>query len=310
MTPEQPILLVVAAENDGIRVDRYIADTIDALSRSHTRKLIDDGHILVNTAPCKASYAIRTGDTITITLPPPQPTEIIPEAIPLDILYEDEHIVIINKPAGMVVHPAPGHTSGTLVHALLSRYPDMHISGDTRPGIVHRLDQDTSGVMVVARNQQAMHMLSDQQKARAMHKAYLLVVEGRFREPSGSIEAPIARHPQDRKRQSVVAHGRYARTHYRVLEELGTYTLVEAVLETGRTHQIRVHFAHIHRPVLADPLYGLRKPRATFGLRRQFLHAHKLGLTLPTDDTWQEYTAPLPTDLTAALDRLYASVRR
>lgn len=300
----------VAAAHVGERLDRYIAEVVATLSRSYARKLIDEGSIRVNQHAAKPAQPLRIGDVITVQVPAPQPVELTPEPIPLAIIYEDSDIVMVNKPAGMVVHPAPGHHSGTLVHALLARYPDMHVSGDMRPGIVHRLDQDTSGLLVVARHDQAMRTLSEQQKARLMHKAYLLVVEGHFREPEGVIDAPIGRHPHDRKRQAIVANGRAARTHYRVLEELGPYTLLEALLETGRTHQIRVHFASRHRPVLADPLYGPRKPRATFGLQRQFLHAHKLGLYLPSDESWQEYEAPLPPDLQTALHRLRASVQR
>jgi 23S rRNA pseudouridine1911/1915/1917 synthase len=209
----------------------------------------------------------------------------------------------------MVVHPAPGHNDGTLVNAILARYPDVNLCGTLRPGIVHRLDQGTSGLLVVARNDHAMHSLTEQQKARTMHKAYLAVVEGRFKEPAGLIDAPIGRHPNDRKRRAVVMDGRDARTGYRVIEELDNYTLIEAVLETGRTHQIRVHFSYKNRPVLADPLYGPRKPRATFGLKRQFLHAYKLGFFLPADNTWREFTAPLPEDLLTVLNKLRASVR-
>jgi 23S rRNA pseudouridine1911/1915/1917 synthase len=204
----------------------------------------------------------------------------------------------------MVVHPAPGHPRGTLANALLARYPGLQIGGSVRPGLVHRIDQDTSGLLVVARTDQAMHDLIAQQQARSMHKAYLAVVEGRMKEPQGTIDAPIGRHPTDRKRQAIVAGGREARTHYRVLEELGRYTLLEARLETGRTHQIRVHFAAQQRPVLGDPLYGPRRQRATFGLRRQFLHAYRLGFRLPGSGTWREFESPLPPDLAATLDKL------
>lgn len=298
--------LTVAPEQEGERLDRYVAGAVPDLSRSAVQHLIEQGLVLLNEGAAKASQQVRAGDAITISRPPPQPLELRAEPIPLDVLYEDDDIVVLNKAAGMVVHPAPGHHSGTLVHALLARYPDMHIGQTMRPGIVHRLDQDTSGVMVVARNDHAMQQLTAQQKARAMRKGYLAVVEGPFKEPAGTIDAPIGRHPRDRKRQAVVANGREARTHYRVLEELGTYTLLEVVLETGRTHQIRVHLAHIHRPVLGDPLYGPRKPRATFGLRRQFLHASQLGLSLPADGSWHLSTAPLPEDLQTALDKLRA----
>lgn len=298
--------LLVDQHWDGVRLDRYVALVVDALSRSYARQLIEDGHIQVNRRDARPSHAVQTGDLVTVRRPLPQPTDIKPEAIPLDIVYEDADVVVVNKPAGMVVHPAPGHISGTLVNALLARYPNMHLSGDVRPGIVHRLDQDTSGLLVIARNDHAMQLLTEQQRARQMHKAYLAVVEGRFKEPQGVIDAPLGRHPVDRKRQSVIADGRTARTHYRVLEELGAYTLLEVVLETGRTHQIRVHFAYKSRPVLGDPLYGPRKPPATFGLKRQFLHAYKLGFVLPSDNVWHEFVAPLPEELAVVLEKLRA----
>ncbi|NJP06629.1 MAG: RluA family pseudouridine synthase [Chloroflexaceae bacterium] len=300
--------LIVSAAEAGDRLDRYLTRWNDSLSRSYIQQLIADGNIQVNQRPARPAQPVRAGDQITLSYPPRQTTDLQPEVIPLDIIYEDPDIVIVNKAAGMVVHPAPGHDSGTLVHALLARYPDMEVNGTLRPGIVHRLDQGTSGLLVVARRSTAMHYLTEQQKAQKMHKAYLAVVEGRLKRESGTISAPIGRHPVDRKRQAIVAHGRSATTHYRVLEALGNYTLVEAVLETGRTHQIRVHFAAQHHPVLADALYGPRKPRASFGLQRQFLHAYRLGLYHPADQTWREFTAPLPEDLEDALDRLRKTV--
>jgi 23S rRNA pseudouridine1911/1915/1917 synthase len=271
------IHLVVEPVHAGQRLDRYIADMVQEVSRSYVQKLLDEGHIHINQREGKAAQQIKPGDVIMIFCPPVQNVDIMPETLPLDIVYEDDDVVVINKTAGMVVHPAPGHHSGTLVNALLARYPDMQISGDLRPGIVHRLDQNTSGLIVVARHDRAMHSLTEQQKAHRMYKAYLCVVEGRFNEPTGMIDAPLGRHPKDRKRQAVVAEGREARTHYHVLEDLGNYTLLRVVLETGRTHQIRVHMAYKQRPVLADPLYGPRHHGPTFGLTRQFLHAAILG---------------------------------
>jgi 23S rRNA pseudouridine1911/1915/1917 synthase len=296
--------LQVAPEWSGERLDRYVAGVVEALSRSYVRRLIDDGAIRLNQRAAKPGQVVQPGDTVTIDVPPPQQTHLLAEALPLRIVYEDDTVVVVDKAAGMVVHPAPGHASGTLVNALLARYPDMQVGGTLRPGIVHRLDQDTSGLLVVARNDEAMRLLVEQQKARQMLKVYLVVVDGRMKEHEGVIDAPIGRHPADRKRQAIVAHGREARTRYRVLEELGPYTLLEAVLETGRTHQIRVHFASRHRPVLGDAVYGPRKPRATFGLTRQFLHAARLGFVLPSGGMWREFTAPLPADLAAGLDRL------
>ncbi|MCG8352567.1 MAG: RluA family pseudouridine synthase [Chloroflexales bacterium] len=301
--------LLVDPHGEGMRLDRFVALAVETMSRSYARQLIVDGHILVNRCDAKPSQELRVGDRVTIQRPLPQPTDIVPEAIPLDVVYEDQDVIVINKAAGMVVHPAPGHVSGTLVNALLARYPDMIISGDMRPGIVHRLDQDTSGLMVVARHDEAMQFLGEQQRARKMHKAYLLVVEGHFKQWEGVIDAPIGRHPGQRKRQAVVTNGRAARTHYRVLEELGNYSLLEAVLETGRTHQIRVHFAYKSRPVLGDSLYGPRKPRATFGLQRQFLHSYKLGFVLPASGVWREFTISLPNDLAVVIEKIRASAQ-
>lgn len=309
MAHAETLQLFVEPEGAGERIDRYVSQVVETLSRSYARQLIEDGHIQINQCGVRPSQPVKPGDVITIQRPLPQPTDIIPEAIPLTIVYEDADVAVVEKPAGMVVHPSPGHTSGTLVNALLARYPDLHIGNDIRPGIVHRLDQDTSGLLVIARHNEAMRLLKAQQKDRAMHKAYLAVVEGHFSEMVGVIQAPIGRHPTDRKRQAVVPHGRDARTHYRVVEELGNYTLVEAVLETGRTHQIRVHFAHKQRPLLGDPLYGQRRRRATFGLQRQFLHAYKLGFTLPSSGTWCEFQSLLPDDLTAALRSLRLAAR-
>jgi 23S rRNA pseudouridine1911/1915/1917 synthase len=303
----EPLALTVAAEDEGQRLDRYVAARVANLSRSYAQQLIDDNHIRVNGRDARASATLRAGDVVTVWRPLPQPTDLVAEDIPICVVYEDADAVVVDKPAGMVVHPAPGHPRGTLVNALLARYPDIAIGGDLRPGIVHRLDRETSGLLVVARNERALRDLQAQQQARSMRKIYLAVAEGRFREPEGLIDAPIARHPTDRTRMAVAAGGRSARTHWRVLEELGGYTLLEVRLETGRTHQIRVHFAHKSRPLLGDPLYGPKRPRASFGLARQFLHAHRLGFRLPTGGEWAEFESPLPPDLAEALERLRAA---
>ncbi|NNJ13154.1 RluA family pseudouridine synthase [Chloroflexales bacterium ZM16-3] len=291
----------------GERLDRYVARALPELSRSYAQQLIVDAQITVNGRPARASLGLRAGDLVSVAVPPPQPVDLVPEAIPLEIVYEDADVVVVDKPAGMVVHPAPGHPGGTLVNALLARYPDMQVSGDLRPGIVHRLDAGTSGLLVVARHDAALHDLADQQRARQMRKIYLAVVEGHFKDVEGVIDAPVGRHPVDRLRMAVVRTGRSARTHYRVIEELGGYTLLELRLETGRTHQIRVHLQHISRPVLGDPLYGARKGRPSFGLDRQFLHAQQLGFRLPGNG-WREFSSPLPADLQAALMKLRAAV--
>jgi 23S rRNA pseudouridine1911/1915/1917 synthase len=305
---EDVLRLVVEAGDDGQRLDRFAAEHVPDLSRSYAHQLIEDAHIRVNGNDARPSLLVRAGDVVTIFRPVAQPTDLVAQDIPLNVVYEDADVVVIDKPAGLVVHPAPGHPDGTLVNALLARYPDITVGGDLRPGIVHRLDRDTSGLLVVARNDAARHYLQAQQQARAMRKAYLVVVEGRFKEPEGVIDAPIARHPTDRLRQAIVSNGRAARTHWAVLEDLGEYTLLEARLETGRTHQIRVHFAYKSRAVLGDPLYGPKKPRATFGLSRQFLHAYRLGFELPSNGEWAEFESPLPADLQAALDKLRARV--
>jgi 23S rRNA pseudouridine1911/1915/1917 synthase len=305
---EQQLRLVVETEDDGHRLDRYAADQVADLSRSYARQLIEDAHIRLNGTDARPSSLVHAGDVVTIQRPIAQPTDLVPQDIPLHVVYEDADVVVIDKPAGMVVHPAPGHPDGTLVNALLARYPDIPVGSDLRPGIVHRLDRDTSGLIVVTRNDRARHAIQAQQQARTMQKAYLAVVEGRFKEPTGLIDAPIARHPTDRMRQAIVPGGREARTHWIVLEELGDYTLIEARLETGRTLQIRVHFAYKSLPLLGDPLYGPRKPRATFGLARQFLHAYRLGFVLPSTGDWVAFESPLPEDLHTALEKLRARV--
>ena len=300
------IELYVPTQSAGERLDRFVAQTVADLSRSLVQQLIGSGHVTVDGRLARSSLILRGGEHVQVCVPPPQPTELQPEAIPLQIVFEDEDIVVVEKPAGMVVHPAPGHSGGTLANALLARYPDMQTGGSIRPGIVHRLDQGTSGLLVVARHDQAMHALTEQQQARSMLKIYLAVVEGSFKEPDGVIDAPIGRHPTDRLRMAVTSGptGRAARTHYRVLEELGSYTLLELRLETGRTHQIRVHMLHRGRPILGDQLYAGRRSRPTFGLNRQFLHAHRLGFHHPRDRRWTEYHSPLPSDLQQALERL------
>ena len=306
MGAEQPPLhVVVEARHAGDRLDRFLAATLPDISRSYVQQLISDAHVRVNGKPAKASAAVQAGDEITVTLPLPQSTDLIAEPIPLVIRYEDDDLLVVDKPAGMVVHPAPGHASGTLVNALLYHYPAMEISGDLRPGIVHRIDRDTSGLLVVAKHDRAKNYLQAQQQARTMTKVYLSLVEGHFAEPAGTIEAPIERHPTDRLRMAVLPTGRPSRTDYQELERLGPYSYVEARLHTGRTHQIRVHFAHMRHPVVADSLYGPRRQSNPLGLKRQFLHAHCLGFER-LDGEWVDVQSPLPDDLHHVLDRLRA----
>lgn len=294
---------IVTSEQSGERIDRFLVQMLPSLSRSYAQQLIEDEHVRVNGKTVKRSMAVRTDDVVTVMLPVPQATDLVAENIPLTIRYEDDDLLVVDKAAGMVVHPAPGHPRGTLVNALLYHYPQMEIGGDLRPGIVHRIDRDTSGLLVVAKNDRAKTHLQTQQQARTMTKVYLALIEGSFHEPEGSIDAPIDRNPTDRMRMAIVQNGRPARTDYRELERLGHYTLVEARLYTGRTHQIRVHFAYKHHPVVGDLLYGPRRQSSPFGLARQFLHAHRLGFER-LDGTYIETVSPLPPDLQTVLDQI------
>lgn len=288
----------------GQRLDKFLAENYPDLSRSLIQKLIDAGSITIQGKPAKASARIQPGDVVRIERIPPREVELVPEALPLKIVYDDEDVAVVDKPPGLVVHPAPGHRTGTLVHALLGRYPELHIGIDVRPGIVHRLDKDTSGLMVIAKTNSAMASLVQQMKDRTVLKEYLALVHGRLKTRQGVIEAPIGRNPRERKRMAVVATGRPARTYYEVLQELDGYTLVKARLETGRTHQIRVHFASIGHPVAGDQVYGPRK--SELPLTRQFLHANRLGFKSPGTGAWMVFESPLPSDLEQVLERLRA----
>jgi len=296
-------------EDAGERLDRAIAARIPDISRSYAATLIDAGAVGVNGSPAsKTSYKLKAGDTIRVEIPSPQPSGLQAEEIPLKVLYEDDDLLVVDKPAGMVVHPAPGHSGGTLVNALLAHVPgiELDMGDEARPGIVHRLDKDTSGLMVVAKRRSAHENLSRQMAARTMLKEYVAVVAGTPRPPRGVIDAPIARDPRDRQRMAVVQNGRHARTRYATELDLGRYTLVRAALETGRTHQIRVHMASIGHPVLGDPVYGKRtlKDAIALGLTRQFLHAQRLGFTLPSTGEWREFVGELPEDLRGVLEKL------
>jgi 23S rRNA pseudouridine1911/1915/1917 synthase len=299
----------VEAAEAGDRLDRVVPSHLSDFSRSYAAHLIDGGHVAVNGAVVvKPSHRLKDGDTVTVNVPPPQPALLRAEAIPLTVVYEDADLLVIDKPAGMVVHPAPGHVSGTLVNALLAHVPNLELDmGDeARPGIVHRLDKDTSGLLVVAKRRAAHDALTRQMSKRTMHKEYIALVDGHPRPPEGIIDAPIARDPRDRHRMAVVVGGRTARTHYRVERDIGRYSLVRATLETGRTHQIRVHMAYTGHPLVGDPVYGKRtlQDAQKLGLGRQFLHAHKLGFTLPSSGEWREFVSELPADLREVLDRL------
>ena len=307
----------IKADSSGSRLDRYIAEHLPDLSRAAVQRLIDDGFVRVNDIAHKASYKIQAGETITVRVPPPEPAILQAEAIALDILYEDDDLIVVNKPAGMIVHPAAGHHEGTLVNALLAHCPNLTVGGVERPGIVHRLDSETSGAMVVAKNDAAMRDLQAQFKSRRVKKTYLALVEGSVKPPRGKIDAPIGRDPKHRQKMAVVTQGktRASVTVYRTLANLdarphpstslrfaqdaGKYTLVEAQPQTGRTHQIRVHLAFLGFPVVADALYGKRKN--ALGLTRQFLHAWKLEFTLPRENRVTQFTARVPDDLKQVL---------
>ena len=281
------------------RLDKYLAKAFPELSRSHLQKLIKNGCILVNGCGVKASQKLSIGDEVYVNLPPLQPASLVAEPIPLTIVYEDDDLVVVDKLAGLTVHPAPGHTSHTLVNALLARCPDLAKFDDTlRPGIVHRLDKDTSGLMIIAKNSSAQQNLINQFKAQSVSKGYLVLVRGKLAPTYGVIEAPIGRDPSNRKRMGVVTSGRPARTSYRVKEYLDKYTLLEVMPETGRTHQIRVHLSAIGYPVVGDSVYGVKSAY----LKRQFVHAYRLGFRLPANEEYREFTCELHLDLKQALE--------
>ena len=282
----------------GLRLDKFVGENCPELSRTHAQKLIADGCVTVNDRTVKASLKLESGEPVKIVIPPEPPSPLAAEDIPLRIVYEDDDLIVVDKPAGLTVHPAPGHPGHTLVNAVLGHLPLLAEDGDTlRPGIVHRLDKDTSGLLVVAKNRVAQANLSDQFKSRNVHKTYLALVKGKLTPESGSIEADIGRDPRHRQRMAVVSRGREARTRYHVIRYVGNYSLLEITLETGRTHQIRVHLAAIGFPVVGDDTYGVTSPC----LSRQFLHAGKLGFHLPSTGEYLEFESPLPADLEKAL---------
>jgi 23S rRNA pseudouridine1911/1915/1917 synthase len=283
----------------GTRLDKYVGEKCPELSRTHAQKLIAEGYITVNDGAARAGLKLNAGDRVKVSIPPTPPSPLSPEAMPLNILYEDDDLLVIDKPAGLTIHPAPGYPGHTLVNAVLSHVPDLPETDDQlRPGIVHRLDKDASGVMVVAKNSQAQLNLIDQFKARSVVKAYLVLVRGQLTPEDGVIEAPIGRDPRNRKRMAVVAEGREARTNYHVIKRTGDYTLLEVRPETGRTHQIRVHLAAIGYPVVGDKIYGVKSARVP----RLFLHACRLGFNLPATGKYVEFTSELPPDLARALE--------
>jgi 23S rRNA pseudouridine1911/1915/1917 synthase len=289
------------ADSPGVRLDKFVGDRCPEMSRTHAQKLIIAGSITVNGRQVKPGFTLSPGDKVHIVIPPESPPSLASEPIPLKIVYEDADLLVIDKPAGLPVHPAPGHPAHTLVNAVLARLPALAESdASLRPGIVHRLDKDTSGLIIVAKNRLAHENLSDQFKSRSVSKTYMVLVRGKLTPESGIIEAAIGRDPRNRQRMAVVEKGREARTEYRVLKYLGGFTLLEIRPKTGRTHQIRVHLAAIGFPVLGDATYGVTSPR----LSRQFLHASRLGFNLPSTGQYVEFTSPLPPDLEKVLSQL------
>ena len=291
----------VIIKEAGNRLDKALADLTE-LSRSQANEAIKAGTVLVNGKSAKATYAVKEGDVITYELPEEEVLEYKAEDIPLDIIYEDADVAVVNKPQGMVVHPSAGHTSGTLVNALMYHVKDLSsINGVVRPGIVHRIDKDTSGLLMIAKNDKAHNALAAELKDKKSLRKYVAIVHGNLPNDRGVIEAPIGRSDKDRKKQAVTAKGKPAVTRFTVLERFGNYTLVELQLETGRTHQIRVHMAYIGHPVAGDPLYG---PRKTLKGHGQFLHAKTLGFTHPTTGELVEFTAEEPAIFKETLEKL------
>lgn len=293
--------ILITAENTASRLDKFIADNSD-ISRSYAAKLIEDGNVTLNGGAVTKKTSVTAGDTIKITVPDPEPIEAQAEDIPIDIVYEDDSVIVVNKPQGMVVHPAAGNTHGTLVNGLLYHCTLSSINGAVRPGIVHRIDKDTSGLLVVAKTNTAHESLAAQLKERKAMRKYVCIVNGNIKEDEGVIDKPIGRHPIDRKRMAVIEGGREAVTHYRVLERFGGYTYVECTLETGRTHQIRVHMASIGHSIADDPVYGIKKDRERG--KGQLLHAQTIGFTHPKTGELMQFTAEPPRRFTAALNKL------
>lgn len=297
---DEPVRLVITAALTG-RIDKQLGHHFKQFSRSQIQRWIEDDHVKVNDQPVKPKYKLAVGDVVTIEPEKPKKIDLVPENIPLDIVYEDDDVIVVNKPQGMVVHPAPGHPDHTLVNALLYHSPLSTINGEFRPGIVHRIDKDTSGLLMVAKNDMAHRSLAAQLKAKTNEREYVALVHGVIKEDQGTIDAPLGRSPKDRKKQAVVADGRHAVTHFKVLKRYQHYTLVSCRLETGRTHQIRVHMKYIGHPLAGDPLYG---PRKTLPGNGQYLHARLLGFKHPRTGKQLTFTAPLPSYFQKMLDKL------
>jgi len=287
-------ILTLTADQPGERADAFLARSVPDLTRSAAQRLLEEGAVLLAGKPVKKNYKTALGDTLELTLPDPEPVDVLPQNIPLDVVYEDGDVIVVNKPVGMVVHPAPGHPDGTLVNALLYHCGDSlsGINGELRPGIVHRIDRDTSGLIIAAKNDKAHLALAAQLQDHSLARVYEAVAVGNFKEDAGTVDAPIGRHPVDRKKMAVARDGRPAVTHWSVLARYPGYTHVQCKLETGRTHQIRVHLASIGHPLLGDVVYGSKKPWP--GLAGQCLHARKLKFVHPTTGELVELECPLP----------------
>lgn len=284
-------------EQKNVRIDKFLSEQLPDQSRSYLQKLLKEGNVTVNEKPVKANYKVQLSDTVRLELPEPENLDILPEDIPLDILYEDEDVLIINKPKGMVVHPSVGHYTHTVVNAVMFHCKDhlSGINGVMRPGIVHRIDMDTTGAIVICKNDMSHQSLADQLKEHSITRKYRALVHGNLKEDEGMVEGPIGRHPTDRKKMAINhKNGKPAVTHYKVLERFGSYTFIECQLETGRTHQIRVHMASIGHPLLGDELYGNPKNLAMKGLQGQTLHAMIIGFVHPSTHEYMEFEAPLP----------------
>jgi 23S rRNA pseudouridine1911/1915/1917 synthase len=299
---------IIQDEQVGLRLDRFLTSVLSDISRTGVQQLISEGVVLVNEKSGKSGYALRLHDVVAVLYTSTRSTlrAVVPQSLPLEIVYEDDDLLIINKAAGMVVHPAPGHNDDTLVNALVARYPELQESeGNLRPGIVHRLDRDTSGLLIVAKNVSVQAALIEQMKRHEIEKRYIALVEGNVSLDHGSIDAPIGRDPRHRQQMTITTiDSREARTHFRVLERFARHTLLLLQLETGRTHQIRVHLKAIGHPVVGDPVYGSGRVSDDMALQRQFLHAYQLRLSHPSTGKALEVEAPLPSDLQAHLDRL------
>ena len=299
-----PILLRASEESKNQRLDAFLASSLDGLTRSQATRLIESGEVAVNGRAVSKSYKLAGDEDVAVTLPEPEPVEAVPQDIPLDVVYEDADVIVVNKPSGMVVHPAPGHPDGTLVNALLYHCAGTlsGIGGALRPGIVHRIDRDTSGLIIAAKNDAAHQYLSAQLADHTLARTYECIVVGALREDRGTVDAPIARHPTDRKRMAVVAGGREAVTHWEVIARYPGYTHVRCRLETGRTHQIRVHMAYIGHPILGDTVYGAKKEVP--GLTGQCLHAVGLRFLHPRTHEVVELSCPLPDEFTRMLQKI------